>query len=762
MLTIAIGVTTVMFALSDPFILRPLPYQDPGRLFVIRTTFDGRTAGFTGGAPMPALADWESRVDLFQAVAAYGQQERIRVDSDSGARIVIMIPVTPNLLAVLDAGGPVVQHAMSDQDPDAAILVSGGLAAAEATRADWSARGLRSQEGRVWRVLGTTDDGFLFPLPRATGQPGALRAARFRHVIEVSPGRTEDLVVIARAQPGVGPSAVQAALRAQHASSPVTIVVQPLQEYMTRGLKLHAISALAAAMLIALVSVANIINLFIARGSYRVREFAMRLALGANTSDLRRLLAIELTAVTVLAAAAGMIVASLVLGALTQTLPAEYARLGRPEITARVFLFLLTFSAAVVMVAVLPIWMGWKAGLSNSVSQALSQEARRLRWLRSIIAASQAAAAMIVLIGGLMLVRSYAKLMAVESGFSGPVFAISVSYPRTAAPSQIGDYVARTVEDLQRVPGTAAAGAVAGPLLEPLNVFGGAALRVGERVVLLTPKEVTPDFFRAAGTAIRAGRDFQARESDRGAIIVNERFARLMRPDGSHESLVGTALRSADGAEFGRIIGVVQDIHDRALDTAVPPLVFRPLSAPRASLPVNYLVRFPRRDPGVQPIVERVVRAVEPDAVVTTANWVDERLALSVTDRTFATLMLSFFTIAGIGITASGLFGVVAFAVARRTKEIAVRRALGARGRDVVGLVARQALGAAAAGTLAGLVVGRWLSRILESYLFGVSPGDPLSLAGAVAVMVVVVLLGACVPALRALKLLPSEALRVD
>ena len=170
------------------------------------------------------------------------------------------------------------------------------------------------------------------------------------------------------------------------------------------------------------------------------------------------------------------------------------------------------------------------------------------------------------------------------------------------------------------------------------------------------------------------------------------------------------------------------------------------------------------RDRGQRPdtAARQAVAAVDPNAVVVDTAWLDERLAETVRERSFATLMLALFATAGLGVTASGLAGAIAFVVARRTREIAIRRAVGAEPSHIVRLVVREAAGAATAGAAGGLIAGAWLSRFLTSYLFDVPPADLRTLAGVALLMIVVVLIAAWVPARRALVLSPIEALRVD
>jgi ABC-type antimicrobial peptide transport system permease subunit len=203
-------------------------------------------------------------------------------------------------------------------------------------------------------------------------------------------------------------------------------------------------------------------------------------------------------------------------------------------------------------------------------------------------------------------------------------------------------------------------------------------------------------------------------------------------------------------------------MYDRALDRPPSGTMFRPLTQPLGSLPVNFMLRLNDQQIDFGLLVRRTVSAVNREAVVIDASRIDDRLAGTVRARSFATLMFTCFTVAGIGVTACGIVAVVGFVVARRTREIAIRRALGAVDRHVLAVVGGEATVVAAAGAVTGLLIGHSMSSVLASQLYGIQPGDPVSMIGAVLLMAAVVAVAAMVPARLALRIDPSRALRVD
>jgi predicted permease len=578
-------------------------------------------------------------------------------------------------------------------------------------------------------------------------------------VTSPSKGVTNYFTVIARLQPSVTPATAQAVLSAQMAASLINVKVQPIATYMTSNLRPLALGAIIASLMISLACAANVANLLIARGAYRKREFAVREALGASQADLLRLILVELSAVTSLAIILSLALAHLVLAVITQVIPAEYTVLGQPAVTLRSVAFAGILGIGIIFAAIVPVWVTWRTALSSVISQSLALEARKVKWLRFFMAASQSATAMTLLVGGTLLVRSYVNLWSQETGFSGNVGIVSVSYPQKEPAMRLAEDISSTTERLRRIPGVVTAAAASGPLLD--NYGSGGFVRVAGINAMIPSVQITTGFFDTVGTTLRTGRPLGPNDRGWNAVVINEAFARVFWPDAALESAIGQIGTLFDGRTM-QIAGVVRDMRDKALDKSPSPMIYLPIEKPNAFLPVNYVVRLHNRSANFDAAARRAITAVNADAVVTEASLIDERLASTVRARSFATLILSLFAIAGLGITASGLFGIVAFVVARRTREIAIRIAVGAQARHILWVVVREAVSAATFGTASGLLVGRWLSEFLKSQLYSIIPGDAGSLAGAAVAMIMVVAIAALIPAQRALRLSPTEALRLE
>jgi putative ABC transport system permease protein len=756
-LALGVGLTTAVFALADPFLFRPLPYAAPDRLVAIRLAADTGRLDAPAQGRDPRLEDLESRSDLFDAVAAYGERQDVRLSTPGGAMLLKTVRVSADFLDVLGARAHVAPDALDPGSPERRVIVKAGSQTASLQPGML----LPDHDGGHVRVAGMLASDFLFPIPRAASQPDALVPSRFGAMVTREPGRTMFVTAIARLRPEITPDAARAALRVQFGASAWSPTVQPLAALMRGTLRPLALGALGAAVLIMIVCAANVVNLVIARSAYRTREFATREALGASRGDLLRLIVVELGAIAVLGVAAGVGLAHVTLGVVTQVAPAEYVALGQPAITLRTGAFAMLLGIAVVLCGIVPAWIAWRPARSGRAYAARSSDARHVRTLRVLLVAGQSATAMILLVGGTLLARSHVNLWTQDYGFDPTVRVLSVRFPDEAP--LMSEEVASVIERLGRLPGAVSAAATSGgTFLDDYTVLGGASIQVGGRHLLLAPRQVTPGFFTTAGTSMLAGRSLTPADRGWNALVVNEALASRLWPGRTPADVVGEIVAVGDGRTVGEIVGVVQNMHDRALDAPPPGVLFKPFeTAASRFLPVHFVVRLGDGS-DVETAARRAIAAVNPAAVVLSSGSLGERLAGTVSDRSFVTLILTLFAIAGVGVTASGLVGIVAFIGARRTREIAIRMALGARSRHVRVVVVREAVLAAAGGAVAGLVMGRWAGRLMEHHLYGISPGDIASLVMAGLAMLGVVGLAAWIPANRALKVSPADALRVE
>jgi predicted permease len=571
------------------------------------------------------------------------------------------------------------------------------------------------------------------------------------------------LTAIARLKDDVSLEAVESALEQSAAAAGLAVEPEPLSSHMAAGREPLALGALVAGLLILVVCGANVLNLFVARGIYRARDFATRSALGASRLDLWRLLLLELLAIGVGAVALSLATSHLTLAAIMTVLPEDYTNLGAIAVDGRVASFAAVAAGFLLLACALPMWLGARLGVGN-MAGSRSDEPRGARLWRFALAAGQAGLAVVLLIGASFLVRSHLNLWAQDTGFSHDARLISVSYPDDRNGADLSEKVAATMASLRAVSGVTAAGAgiAVGSLLDGYGGGGGALIRAGRERARIIPSQVTPGFFDVVGTAVLAGRQLTAADRSWEAVLVNQVAASRFWPNLAPGQVIGQSLIVNDNY-VAHVVGVVESVYDRALDAQPAPRVYKPLEL--ATVPIrriSYVVRPAQAEELSETAIRRAIVSVDAQAVVEAFDSMAGRLSESVRDRSFATLMLGLFGAAALGVTASGIVAVVAFVTARRTKEIAIRVALGADPRAVRLLVIRDSVTAAVVGSLGGFMIGRWLARAIENQMYGVTAADWAPPSVAIGAVVLVTISAAWWPARRALRLSPTDALRQD
>ena len=754
-LAVGVGLTSAMFALSDPFLFKPLPYHDPDRLVVIDLQAENRLPG-----PFPTLEQWQARTDLFDGVSAYTAIDvsRMRLRLPDADTLMMAATVDQTFFEVLGlplslpgdwdaaaAGSQMPIVLLADADPRVREIF-------RRTPNQTVAR----QDGGMVRLVGALPERFVFPRNRVVPVLSALAPLPPGPLIEVTGNSSTSRQVIARLAPGATPEVVLSVLNPPESDTRAySIRIESLRPYMAARLEPLAMGAFLAGLLVVLVCAANVSNLLLARGAFRAREFLTRGALGASSWDLSRLVFVELLVITLLGVSAGLATTWLALFAAQTIAPAEYLGLGDPALTLRVVAFAAAIGGLVMFAGLVPALAARRLSPASLLAQQAVSESRGVRLLRFAMAASQSAVAMILVAGAALLGRSFVNLMSQDTGFDGDAVVIAVSYPDERESEALRQDVDATLDRLRRQPGVTTAAAATGAMVDGSR--SGTAATVEGETALMGLKSVTPDYFDAVGTRLVAGRALTAGDRNRSGVVLTERTARHLWPD---EPAVGRTLRW--GSEVP-VIGVVADTLDHGL---VDPyeltdlMMFSLLDSPRSRL--NYIVRTTEPVDAMRAQAARAIVEVNRDAIVTDVSTLGQRLNASVADRSFATLVLVFFATAGLTVCAAGLVGIVSFVVARRTREIAIRTAIGAEPRHVRRLVMRQALTAAVTGAAIGLAAGWWLSSWLESLVFGLEPGDLPTLAVGAVVMLVIVTVASWLPARRALRLSPTIALRTE
>ena len=770
-LMLGIGLVSAVFALADPFLLRPLPYDRPHELVLLSL----RTQATEG---LPTVAAWSARQGLFADLATAGttESEQVLAGPSNAVFTLNLQPVSSNYFRLLGVAVTLPEDWRSSGTAGETPVVltseakrrlfSGGRAFGQFLRRD-------EVEPGGYRVAGELPSTFVDPFARATrlvdgfvplgGEPLI--------VVEVTPGggsRVSYLEVLARLQPGVEPSQVEAALttasagsdeRSMSPSDGVLVAAERLGERTAAGVRPLALGALAVGVLVMVVCAANVANLLLARGAARRREFAAREALGASAFDVGRLVLVELALLTSAGVALGIVVARLALATVSLVIPVEYTLLGTPAITGRVMALAGLCGVVVMLAGVIPAWAAWRVRPQALFTQTSALEARGVRMLRFGMTAAQTALAVVLLVGAALLARSYVNLMAQDPGYDGDVMAVRVRYPSDLRDAALQQVVNATLERLRRLPGVDRVAVDSGPLVDGVSVMaaGRPITIAGQPLPRSTPARSFDDgFLETVNARVLAGKLPLPAERTTSAIV-SESLARDCC--GSPAAAIGRAITDLRRRPFV-VRAVIKDLFTTALDQPPGPVAYFPRE--QISGWPSYVLRAREPGPALLLSIEREIRAVAPLARVNAGATMQARLMQSIRDRSFATLIIVFFSIAAITISAAGIVGVVSFVVARRTREMAIRIAIGARPSQVRRLVAREAFGAAALGATVGLAGGAWLSRVLESLLYGLEPADPGSLAVALTIAIVLAAAAAWLPARRAMRLAPISALREE
>jgi putative ABC transport system permease protein len=531
-----------------------------------------------------------------------------------------------------------------------------------------------------------------------------------------------------------------------------------------------------------LIACANVANLSLARASTRAREVAVRAALGAGRGRLIQQALAEAVVLAVLGGVLGLLVATWSVDALLALHPRGIPRLSDISIDGRVLGFTLAVSVGV----------GLAFGLVPALAVTRHDPADSFRGegrgmtggrpsgrVRAGLVVAQIALALVLLAGAALLIVSVRRLAGVDPGFR-PAGAAAFQFNVPSAKYQSADaqrgFVARVLDRLRAIPGASHAGAVYFLPLGDGNTNGDVSVEgeppdapgheryAGYRIVM-------GEYLESMGISLRRGRPL--RETDAGGArlvaVVNEAFARSFFGGRDPLGQRVTFGRPTDKPEWREIVGVVGDVHHAGLSSPVQPEIYVPATqlTPEfwtifTSLPISFVVRSALPPETLFPAIKAAVHDVDPEQPVSRLRPISELVSDAVARYRFSMLLLTVFGGLALCLAAVGVYGVMAYTVSQRTRELGIRLALGARAASVRHLVLRRGLGMAAAGIALGLAGALALTRLLASQLFGVSPTDPAVITAAAATLAAVSVVACLVPAVRATKVDPVVALRSE
>ena len=532
---------------------------------------------------------------------------------------------------------------------------------------------------------------------------------------------------------------------------------------------------LAAVALVLLIGCVNVANLLLARACGRTREVAVRAALGAGRARLVRQFLAESLVLGGAGCAGGLALAYWATRALVALGPEGIPRLSAVTMDARVFIFAVNITVATsVMFGLVPALTATGGAFARLITSAargsIGPAGSRVR--KALVVCEMSLAVVLLIAAGLLM-RSYRSISAVDPGFSPDhvlTFNLALPEAKYATTIAVHDLISTYVRRLGGSPGVERAAAVVGlPLENDFNI-SSSFTRPGEADSADSPsagvRVVTPDYFRTLRIPLIAGRLFDAHDDERGAevVLINQEAARRFW---ANQNPVGQQLRlSVNLIEGGRngqktIVGVVGDVKYGGLDLGAPPEIYLPY-AQQPLESVTIAIRTRAEALSIVPTARVALAALDRELPLAQIRTMDDLVSRSTAQRRFTMLVLGLFAIVAVALASVGVYGVLAYLVTNRTQEIGVRLALGAAGGDVVRLFLREGAVLTSLGLVAGLAGALAAARGLRTLLFGVSATDPATFAGVAVLLVIIALAASYVPARRAARVEPMQALRMD
>jgi putative ABC transport system permease protein len=778
-LALGIGANTAIFSVVNKILLQPLPFKNPNELVII---WENAThLGFPKNTPSAAnFADWRDQSTLFTGMVAMapkdfnltgvGEPERL-----DGRR------VSATLFDLLGVQPRLGRRFLPEEDKPGTrvVILSSGL---------WQRRfggdpkivgQSVNLNGESYSVVGVMPPGIELPgfdnwkdqlwVPIAFSSEEA--QSRGNHYLEVI-ARMKPGVTLKQARVEMETIAARLAQQYPEDNKRISTVVNPLHEEVVGDIKPALLVLLGAVGFVLLIACANVANLLLARAAVRQKEIALRLALGASRSRLTRQFLTESVLLALLGGAVGLMFAFAGLRILTVFIPATVSQADSIGIDGKVLLFTALVAVATGLIfGLAPAMQASSFSLNDTLKEGGRDGAggSKGKRLRSLLVIAEVAVSFVLLIGAGLLISSFFHLQKLDPGFRADhLLTAKIDLPELKYPDRehripFFDDVIRRVSALPGVQSAALAGNL------PLT-YNGDSMYIGVEGIPDPPPDqerdviyraVGPGYFSTMGIQLVKGRDFTEKDNvDTGyAVIVSEKLARHFWPG---QDPIGKRLKpgsTTSDSPWREVIGVVRDV--RQNDFVADPKLQMYMSYRQLKfLTPNALVVRTSIDPmSLAMPLRNAVWAVDKDQPVSNIRSMDEIVSAAMARQRFSTMLLGVFAGLALVLAAVGIYGVMSYSVAQRTREIGIRLALGAQRTDVLKMTMGQGLRLVSFGVGLGLIAAFMLTRVMASLLFGVSATDPITFVAISFILMIVAILASYIPALRATRVDPMVAL---
>ncbi len=784
-LALGIGATTAMFTITRTVLLKPLAYQDSGRL----VTASFRVPAFSKQfSTIPINAQhyelWRDHSRTIQELAVLRPASHI-LSGAGQAEQLKGVSISPNFFHLLGSEPAIGRGFVKGEDlagHNHIVVITYRLwQRAFAGRVDAIGKELRL-DGVPYQLIGIMPAGFPFPRGRELSELEQLPERTeywtplvFNRDDLAEPEGNENYIAIARLKPGVTTQQAVADLTAlekvisQRYREPIEFdpVVRPLQQTMARDVRLPLLLLMSAVAAVLLIVCINLMNLMMVRATSQRREWAIRLAVGAGIPELLRAAFIESLLLSIVSGALGSILAWWMLQLIRLKAPPGLPRVDELVLDPAALLFAIGISAAsAILFGAWPAWRTARIDPQEALqsSSRSASESRKGHQVGRVLVAAEVALSTMLLLGAGLLLRSFVAILSVNPGVSVQhvlTARVNLSPDKYRRDPDVISFYQGLIEQASRLPGVRAAGLVSDlPLTgEDNNNPATAADRPIPPISqwqMTNYRTASSGYFKAAGIPLEAGRAFEERDGNIPEVVISSNLAARLWPK---QSALGRPLKIYGNGTLQKVVGVVGAVHAASLTQEPTMMIYFP-DWRRADADMSLIVRTGTDPEALSATIRRIIIKLEPQAAIPSIQSMRQVVADSVSEKRFQLILLAGFALAALVLACLGIYGVLAFATSKRTSEIGIRMALGARPGQILQTIMRNGMAPVMVGIVIGLAASAGLARAIESLLFQVRARDPLMYAGTAFLLLIVAASACFLPARRAAALNPVEALR--